>query len=323
MTMSQTKEWTQKEIDRVKRVNRLKKMIMSSVFSVILLLLIGCGILLFHNFSLKSQIKEQKKEMKELQEENALLNQGLDEQATQQAQNSQENQEGQTTSPTTPEGQAGNPVSNTAKKVYLTFDDGPTANTGKILDILKQYGVKATFFVIGKTDEESKAMYKRIVDEGHSIGIHSYTHKYSSIYESMEAFSQDVLSLQALIKEATGKETFLYRFPGGSSNTVSNIDMKDAIKFLKENGFTYYDWNASNGDATSKQLSAEEMVNNVLTDFPKYNNLTVLMHDGSGKETTVESLPLLIQKLQEAGAQISPIDENTIPVQHVQADSIS
>lgn len=319
--MSQTKEWTPEEIARVKRVNRLKKMIMFSVFSVIMILLIACGILLFQIFSLKNQVKEQKKEIVELQEENVLLSQGLDEQATPQSENGLEGQPDAQFVPGM-DGQSGEQVTGT-KKVYLTFDDGPTANTGKILDILNQYGVKATFFVIGKTDEESKALYQRIVAEGHSIGIHSYTHKYSSIYESLEAFSQDVLSLQALIKETTGKDTYLYRFPGGSSNTVSNIDMKDAIHFLNENGFVYYDWNASNGDATSKQLSAEEMVNNVMADLPKYNNLTVLMHDGSGKETTAESLPLLIQKLQESGVEILPINENTAPVQHVKADSIS
>lgn len=323
--MSQTKEWTQEEIARVKRVNRLKKMIMISVFSIILLLLVGCGILLFQNISLKNHDKELKKEIVELQEENSLLNKALDEQATQQAEDMvEENGEGQPEAAPEqqPAAQPDGQVSAT-KKVYLTFDDGPSSNTGKILDILNQYGIKATFFVVGRTDDESKALYQRIVNEGHSIGIHSYTHKYSSIYESMESFSQDVLSLQSLIKEFTGKETFLYRFPGGSSNTVSNIDMKDAIRFLKANGFTYYDWNASNGDATGKQLPVETMVENVLNDLPKYNNLTVLMHDGSGKETTVESLPLLIQKLQESGVEILPIDENTTPVQHVKAENVS
>lgn len=319
--MSQEKEWTAEEIGRIKRVNLLKKIILSTVFSVILLLLIGCGILLFKNFSLEKKVKQQQKEIEELKEENVVLNHGLDERATQQASELgemeiQDEAQGEIAQTVTDETEA-------VKKVYLTFDDGPSENTGKILDILNQYGVKATFFVIGKTDEESRALYKRIVDEGHSIGIHSYTHKYSSIYESMESFSQDVLSLQALIKEATGTETFLYRFPGGSSNTVSNIDMKDAIRFLKENGFTYYDWNAANGDATGKQLSQEEMVNNVMTDFAKYNNVTVLMHDGSGKENTMESLPLLIQKLQEAGAQILPIEADTMPVQHIKADSVS
>lgn len=318
--MDQKKEWTAEEIRRIKRVNLLKKVIMSTVFSIILLLLIGCGILLFQKFSLQKTVREQQKEIEELKEENMLLNHGLDEQATQQAENSMESTGEQDVSQDVVEQQS--PEEN-VKRVYLTFDDGPSENTGKILDTLNQYGVRATFFVIGKTDEESKILYKRIVDEGHSIGIHSYTHKYSSIYESMESFSQDVLSLQSLIKEATGKETFLYRFPGGSSNTVSNIDMKDAIRFLKQNGFTYYDWNAANGDATGKQLSPDEMVNNVLADFAKYNNVTVLMHDGSGKESTVESLPLLIQKLQEAGAQILPIDENTVPVQHIKADSVS
>ncbi len=312
--MSKTKEWTAEKINRINRVNLIKKVILVSVFSSILLLLLICGVLVFRNISLKDKIKTQKTEITELQKENTLLAQSLDEALTPKEDSGGTQAQQPQAQPQTPTG---------GKTVYLTFDDGPSANTAKILDILKQYNVKATFFVIGKTDEESKALYQRIVNEGHTIGIHSYTHKYSSIYESVESFSQDVLSLQSLIRETTGKETTVYRFPGGSSNSVSNIDMKDAIRFLNQNGFTYYDWNATNGDATSKQLTAEEMVNTVMADFTKYNNLTVLMHDGAGKETTVESLPLLIQKLQEGGAVIAPIDETTLPVQHVRADSVS
>ena len=276
--------------------------------SVILLAL--CILFAFQGFSLRNEIEEQKKEIVELESENKLLAEGLDQLAAQSGQ--EESRQPEATVPQTPSVSPEEP-----KKVYLTFDDGPSVNTGKILDILNQNNVKATFFVIGKTDEASKQLYKRIVAEGHSIGIHSYSHRYSEIYRSIEALSQDIFSLQSLIKETTGKETYLYRFPGGSSNQVSKLNMKEAIAFVKEKGFFYHDWNAYNGDATNKPITVEEMVNNVLKELPKYDTVTVLMHDGSGKDLTVESLPILIQKLKEAGVEILPIDETTTPVQHV------
>lgn len=99
-------------------------------------------------------------------------------------------------------------------KVYLTFEDGPSTNTQQILDILKQYNVKATFFVIGKTDDLSKEMYKKIVEEGHTLGMHSYSHKYSVIYDSMSAFEQDFNQIHDYLKEVTGVELQILSFSG-------------------------------------------------------------------------------------------------------------
>ena len=118
-------------------------------------------------------------------------------------------------------------------KVYLTFDDGPSSNTVQILDILKENDVKATFFVIGREDEASKALYQRIVDEGHTLAMHSFTHKYSTLYSSIEAFEEDFSRIQNYLYEVTGKESLFYRFPGGSSNHVSNENMKEFISFLR------------------------------------------------------------------------------------------
>ena len=114
-------------------------------------------------------------------------------------------------------------------KVYLTFEDGPSDNTGEILDILAQYDVKATFFVVGKEDEESKALYQRIVDEGHTLGMHSYSNKYSQIYQSDEAFEEDFERLRDELHQVTGVNSIYYRFPGGSSNQISNVPMSDFI----------------------------------------------------------------------------------------------
>lgn len=134
---------------------------------------------------------------------------------------------------------------NDTHKVYLTFDDGPSSNTAEILDILKQYGVKATFFVIGKENEESKELYRRMVEEGHTLAMHSYSHKYGMLYESVEAFAEDFSNIQNYLFEVTGQECLFYRFPGGSSNQVSKTDMKELIAYLNGQGITYFDWNVS------------------------------------------------------------------------------
>lgn len=201
-------------------------------------------------------------------------------------------------------------------KVYLTFDDGPSDNTAEILDILDDYGIKATFFVNGREDENSIAMYKRIVDEGHTIGMHSYSHKYSEIYSSLEGFQNDFNRLQNLIYDTTGVECDLYRFPGGSSNRVSNTDMLEYIEFLNAQNVTYYDWNVSSGDATTQAFTSEELVENVLKDVVKYKTSVVLLHDAGNKTATVQALPGIIEALQQEGALILPIDKNTEIIQH-------
>ncbi len=206
-------------------------------------------------------------------------------------------------------------------KVYLTFEDGPSENTGEILDILAQYDVKATFFVVGKEDEESLALYKRIVEEGHTLGMHSYSNKYSVIYQSKEGFEEDFKRIQTLLKETTGVDSLYYRFPGGSSNQISNVPMKDFIQYLNKEGVVYYDWNVSSGDA-SNAYSSDEIVANVTADVVKYKTSVVLLHDTAEKGATVEALGTLIEKLNEMGAQILPIDEDTSVIQYVKADSI-
>lgn len=208
-------------------------------------------------------------------------------------------------------------------KVYLTFEDGPSENTEEILDILDEYNIKATFFVVGKEDEESKKLYQRIAEEGHTLGMHSYSNKYSVIYQSDEAFQQDFTSLKEELYEVTGVNSMFYRFPGGSSNQISNVPMEDFIHYLNEQGVIYYDWNVSAGDSASNAYSVEEVVANVLDDVVKYKTSVVLLHDASDKSTTVEALPSLIEALNDMGAEILPIDENTPVIQYVKADSIN
>lgn len=209
-----------------------------------------------------------------------------------------------------------------SRKVYLTFDDGPSDNTDEILDILKEYDVKATFFVVGKTDEHSRQMYRRIVEEGHTIALHSYSHKYSEIYSSVEKYDKDLEKLSKLIFEETGVTTHYMRFPGGSSNQVSDVDMEEFIKLVTDEGYTYYDWNVVSGDATSKSYSAKDLIDNVVSGVEHFQESMVLMHDASNKDSTVEALPKIIKKLKAEGYVMLPIDDNTKTIQHVSVESV-
>lgn len=205
------------------------------------------------------------------------------------------------------------------RRIYLTFDDGPSCYTNDILDILKQYDVKATFFVVGKTDEESLAAYKRIVEEGHTLGIHSYSHKYNEIYKSVDAYAADLRKLQELIYDTTGTWSRYTRFPGGSSNTVSTVDMQLLMEYLEEQGIVYFDWNVSSGDAKSGYISAQAIVDNVMRNVEKHDTAIVLMHDAADKETTVEALPVIIERILELeDTSLLAIDDETVPVQHIE-----
>lgn len=204
------------------------------------------------------------------------------------------------------------------RKIYLTFDDGPSANTGEILDILREKNIKATFFVVGKKGADSQASYKRIAAEGHTLGMHSYSHDYKEIYDSLDSYKMDLLKLQDYLLEVTGVQSRFTRFPGGSSNKVSRVDMRQLIDFLDAEGIAYFDWNISSGDAESAGISVQELVSNCTDFIMEKCNSIILMHDANNKHRTVEALPLIIDKLQEMeNIEILPITEDTVPVRHV------
>lgn len=203
------------------------------------------------------------------------------------------------------------------KYAYLTFDDGPSQNTDKILDILKEKEVKATFFVVGKEGETAKKRYKKIVEEGHSLGIHSYSHDYDYIYRSLDNYKKDILKLKDYLQEVTGEEVWLYRFPGGSSNSVSKIPIQECIEFLQEEELVYYDWNASSEDAVVVNADGSRLNHNILKDALRYNNAMILMHDLYECNGTVDGLGTLIDRLKEEGYEILPITSETQPIQHV------
>lgn len=207
-------------------------------------------------------------------------------------------------------------IKNSKGRVYLTFDDGPSIHTEPILDILKKYNVKATFFVVGKKDKYSIKRYKRIVKEGHTIALHSYSHKFEELYSSLEAFKKDYYAISNLVYKVTGIRSKFYRFPGGSSTSHSKTDMKKLIKFLDNEGVTFFDWNAMSGDAVRVPPSANELCKNVMSEVLPGRESIVLMHDLPEKKTTVEALPQIIEKLQKEGYILLPIDENTVPIHH-------
>ena len=207
------------------------------------------------------------------------------------------------------------------RKVYLTFDDGPSSNTGRILDILADYDVKATFFVVGKEEEEYQALYKRIVEEGHTLAMHSYSHKYNEIYQSVESYSADLSRLQEFLYDTTGVWCRYCRFPGGSSNTVSRVDMHELIAYLDDQDMSYFDWNISSGDAVNSYISSSDIVRNCTANIYKYDEAIILMHDAAEKNSTVEALPRLIEAIQAMDdTKIVPITDDTERIHHISND---
>ena len=310
---------------RRKRVNKLKKMILTTIVLLILIPLLGCGVMGIYIYHLRKELRnttqqyewmeklfldekdkterlnallDMKPENKDSLEENpreeipAVNETGMD----------MENQE----------------MDDRHRKVYLTFDDGPSEETDRILDILDEYQVKATFFVTGKPDDKYGDVYRRIVADGHTLGMHSFSHNYSRIYASEEAFREDVEQLRDYLYQETGVKSDFYRFPGGSSNTVSRTSIQQLITYLNEQNIVYFDWNVSAGDATSEYVSSERITSRVISQVGEYKEAVVLMHDSSDKKSTVEALPMIIEGIQKMeNTVILPISDATIPVQHI------
>lgn len=201
------------------------------------------------------------------------------------------------------------------RHVYLTFDDGPSVYTDDILDILATYNVKASFFVLPKEgyDEE----YKRIVEEGHTLGMHSYTHVYKDIYKNLDAFMEDVSAIQNFLYEKTGIVTNYYRFPGGSSNAYCKSTLQTYLTYLQGRGIQYYDWNISSCDSEGPILSRAEVAANVLRNIGRYDDCMILMHDAQSKRSTVDALPEIIETiLAMENTEILPITDESVPIQH-------
>lgn len=200
------------------------------------------------------------------------------------------------------------------KTVYLTFDDGPSKHTRQLLDILDKYGVKATFFVVGTANT---SIYSEIVNRGHAIGIHCYSHAWKEVYASDEAYLKDLETMRQLILEKTGVDTRLLRFPGGSSNTASRKHcsgiMTRMTQKVREMGFQYFDWNVDSNDAGGAS-TAEKVYQNVITGLSKRNTSVVLQHDTKGY--SVEAVEKIIQWGLENGYTFAALDVNSPGAHH-------
>lgn len=203
--------------------------------------------------------------------------------------------------------------------IYLTFDDGPSASiTPKVLDILKETGVKATFFVTCKSDSLNY-LIKRAHDEGHTIALHTCTHKYNEIYKSDEAYFNDLYSISNKVKNITGVESKIIRFPGGSSNAVSkqyNIGiMSRLVSKVSARGYIYFDWNIASGDAGGAN-NKNDVYNNVIKGISPTKTNVVLMHDFENNYKTLNSLKDIITTCKNAGYTFAAIDNNTPQIAH-------
>lgn len=179
------------------------------------------------------------------------------------------------------------------KVIYLTFDDGPSGHTPRLLEILAKYNVKATFFVVGSANT---AYLDDIVNQGHSIAAHTYSHDYSEVYASEEAYFKDLNKVRQLIYDKTGTWTTLIRFPGGSSNSVSRHYclgiMSQLTKAVEAQGLQYFDWNVDSKDAGGAK-TADEVFSNVIAGVQKHNVSVVLQHDIHGY--SVDAVERIIQ----------------------------
>ena len=190
------------------------------------------------------------------------------------------------------------------KRVFLTFDDGPSSVTPTILDVLKQENVPATFFVLGSRVEAMPEMVKRIYEEGHYIANHGYSHVYSSIYASPQAVLDEYNKCNETVKNAIQVpeyQSHLFRFPGGSSGGTYAAIKTEAIKLLEENGVLYVDWNALTGDAEKNDLTIEYEMTRLQQTVLDRNSVVVLMHDAPAKKVTAEALPQIISYLKQQG----------------------
>ena len=257
------------------------------------------------NSDIASQLEAAKNEKKKLEDENAALKKKIETLSAQKAADA-----AAVSSPQSP-------VPSGEKVCYLTFDDGPSKNTPLILDILKNYNAKATFFVINSADI---GYIQRIHDEGHTVGLHTASHNYAQLYSSTDAYFNDLQQISDKVESIIGIRPTVMRFPGGSSNKVSakycKGIMTQLVTLVQEKGYSYFDWNISSGDADSTTPSYTYIRNNVLNNARNKNSICVLMHDAAAKTTTVQALPEIIEGLTNMGYRLEALTPEAYGYHH-------
>ena len=201
------------------------------------------------------------------------------------------------------------------KVVYLTFDDGPSANTQRVLDILDQYDAKATFFITAQQPDYFP-MIKKVYDEGHTVGLHTYTHEYDQVYASVDAYFDDLEKIGEVAKEQLGFVPCFIRFPGGASNSISKKYsagiMTQLTQQVLDKGYQYYDWNVSSGDGGT--VTADQIIEQSETD--EYTKVMLLFHDTEAKESTIQALPTVMEYYKNLGYSFKAIDRESLVVHH-------
>ncbi|MCC8075955.1 MAG: polysaccharide deacetylase [Clostridiales bacterium] len=205
---------------------------------------------------------------------------------------------------------------NTQKIIYLTFDDGPSETvTQQILDVLEQYDAHATFFVTAQygTKEHRSEMYQAILDAGNTIGLHSYSHSYKKIYSSVDSYLENLNKIWQEVYDATGYESALIRFPGGSVNSYNGEFYSELIAEVTRRGFTYHDWVVSSGDAEGDNIPASTISSAVIEACEDRTKSIVLLHDTDAKQTTLEALSTILKELTAQGYEFRALDASVRP----------
>ena len=197
--------------------------------------------------------------------------------------------------------------------LYLTFDDGPSWVTSAVLDILLEKDIKATFFVVYNKNQESEAILKRIIDEGHTIGIHSESHIYKEIYASVEEFLHDFKRVSDWVEETTGVKPDIFRFPGGSINQYNYRISNRLIGEMLRRGYSYFDWNISAEDA-NRSVSSESITKNIINGIEGKRMGIILIHDGSANKHIIESLGDIIDYSLGSGYQFKSLNNKVNPI---------
>ena len=298
------------------RVRRMKRIIVAAVFALILLLACLCAVLAWQNARGRAAL--------------GLLQQQL-QQAAQAARAEPPDAQQPEEQPTAQSGEQAlslayqslypeltvepQPLAVPAEgTIYLTFDDGPSQNTPELLDVLDEYGVKATFFVVGNQVDRYPELLREIADRGHTIGVHSDCHEYRTIYASVEAFLQDFAGVVQKTEAITGQTVRLFRFPGGSINGYNRDIYMPLIAEMLRRGYVYHDWNVSAEDASSKGKTAAQIAQAVEQQAGRHSYSVALLHDASGRQTTVQALRQLIPLLQQQGYTFEPLDASVQPI---------
>lgn len=288
-----------REVRRNKRNLNYKRVLMVIIIIIIILLLAIFSVVIKHNKRAEEvKIEAEKKAEQEEIMKIAIETQKKEEEEREKAKQEEENATG---------------------IIYLTFDDGPTSDsTPQILDILKNRNIKATFFIL-HYDEQHEQFIKREYEEGHTIGLHGYTHAYAELYQSADTCMENFRKIREQVYQTTGSQSKIIRFPGGSSNTISKKYcegvMTELVKRTVEEGYRYFDWNVDSDDAGHAKTS-EKVYQNVTNGIKPGRNNVVLMHDFAKNNKTIDALNSIIDWGLEQGYVFRKITEETPMVTH-------